>query len=128
METSDNAPSHYEAIGGAPAVREAVERFYQRVVTDPQLEHYFVDVELGRLKRHQVLLISQLLGGPTDYDGRTLAEAHSGLGINDADYDKVGGHLLGVLSELEVGPAVLAAIGDALAAVRADIVTVSAAE
>jgi hemoglobin len=123
QESSESPASQYDAIGGAASVKEAVERFYQRVVGDPQLAHYFADVDLPRLKRHQALLIGQLLGGPTDYDGRSLGDAHAGMGITGTDYALVGEHLLGTLAELQVGPQVLETIDGALASVRGDIVT-----
>jgi hemoglobin len=117
----------FDAIGGAESVRVAVDRFYQAVLGDETLSHYFAGVDLGRLKRHQALLITQLLGGPQEYDGRSLGEAHGGLGITGPDFERVGEHLLGTLAGLGVGDDVLAAMSGTLGAVRGDIVTADAA-
>ncbi|MFO7279757.1 MAG: group 1 truncated hemoglobin [Thermoanaerobacterales bacterium] len=114
--------SHYERLGGAPAVREAVDRFYDRVLGDPELAHYFTDVDMPRLKRHQVLLLSQVLGGPARYDGRELGEAHRGLGISSAHYDRVVDHLVAVLTDMGADEAALADAGNVLAGVKPDIV------
>src|SRR5688572_25498312 len=96
----DTPASHYDRLGGAPTIREAVDRFYALVLDDPDLAPYFVDADVTQVKRHQVLLLSQVLGGPASYDGRALGEAHRGLGVTEADYDKVVAHLVSVLVEL----------------------------
>ena len=115
--------SYYDALGGAPALREAVERFYARVLADPQLAPRFVGVDMARLKRHQALLLSQVLGGPQEYDGRSLADAHAGMAITPDEYALVGAHLTDVLTELGAGGEVIAAVGDTLTMVEPDIVT-----
>jgi hemoglobin len=114
--------NHYDRIGGGATVREAVDRFYALVLADDELAPYFTDVDLARLKRHQVLLLSQVLGGPTAYDGRELGDAHRGLGITDAQYDKVVAHLVSVLVELGADDEAIAAAGSVVAAVKPDIV------
>ncbi|MGH9235247.1 MAG: group I truncated hemoglobin [Acidimicrobiales bacterium] len=114
--------NHYDRLGGGAAVLEAVDRFYALVLADDELAPYFTDVDIARLKRHQVLLLSQVLGGPTAYDGRELGDAHRGLGVTDAHYDKVVAHLVSVLTELGADDEAIAAAGSVVAAVRPDIV------
>ncbi|HEX6418162.1 MAG TPA: group 1 truncated hemoglobin [Acidimicrobiales bacterium] len=115
-------PSHYERLGGAAAIQRAVELFYDRVLADDELAPYFTGTDMPSLRRHQVLLLSQVLGGPASYDGRALAEAHQGLRITGAHYDRVVDHLVGVLTELGADDDALAAAGAVVAAVRPDIV------
>jgi hemoglobin len=114
--------SHYERVGGAPALREAVDRFYTRVLADAELAPYFEGVNVAELKRHQVLLLSQVLGGPQAYDGRELGAAHAGLGITTGHYALVVGHLVAVFQELGVPEDVIAAAGEVVASVEPDIV------
>lgn len=124
-ETTDASPtpaSHYDRVGGKPAIREVVEQFYARVLDDDELAPYFTDADVSEVKRHQVLLLSQVLGGPAEYDGRELGAAHRGLGITSDHYDKVVGHLVAVLTDLGADDELLAAAGGVLAGVKADIV------
>ena len=124
-ETTDASPtpaSHYDRVGGKPAIREVVEQFYARVLDDDELAPYFTDADVSEVKRHQVLLLSQVLGGPAEYDGRELGAAHRGLGITSDHYDKVVGHLVAVLTELGADDEVLAAAGGVVAGVKGDIV------
>jgi hemoglobin len=123
---ADATPTHYDRLGGKPAIREAVERFYARVLADDDLIPYFTDADVPAVKRHQVLLLSQVFGGPQEYDGRDLAEAHRGLGITSAHYDQVVAHLVAVLVELGADDEVLAAAGEVVAGVKDDIVEAGA--
>lgn len=123
MSVSDVAPSHYERIGGAATIRVAVDRFYQLVVADPELAPYFADVDLAKLRRHQVQLLSAVLGGPVEYGGPELEIAHAGLGITEAHYAKVADYLTGVLRELAAPVDVIDATASVLHGVRDQIVT-----
>jgi hemoglobin len=121
--TSDDEPDVLGAVGGTSGIREAVERLYARLVADPAVSHYFEGVDMPRLKRHQVLLLSQLLGGPARYAGRDLTEAHAHLRVSAADYRCVIDHLVAVLTELEVPTTTIAEVGRTLRAFEADVVT-----
>ncbi|GAB3807250.1 group I truncated hemoglobin [Micromonospora zhanjiangensis] len=117
------AASHYERIGGAASVKAAVELFYKRVLADPDLAPYFGDTDMEQQRRHMVLMLTTVLGGPNNYAGRSLPEAHKPLHIPDEHYDKVGAHLVGTLTELGVPADILGAVQDILAQVRDQVVS-----
>jgi hemoglobin len=116
--------SIFDTIGGAAAVSVAVDKFYERVLSDPQLAHYFDNVDMDKLKSHQRAFIAAAIGGPSVYRGRDMATAHAKLGITGSDFDAVVGHLVATLTELEVPHEIIVDIGNALAPLRADIVSV----
>ncbi len=121
-QTTGTAVSDYEAIGGGPAVSAVVDDFYKRVLADPRLVPYFDGVDLPRLKRHQALLVTQVLGGPQNYDGRSLAEAHASMAINYDEFLAVLGHLAAALAAAGVPDDIIARAGAAVAATEPDIV------
>ncbi len=114
----------YDRIGGGPAVRQVVERFYALVLADPALSPFFENADLARLKRHQALLISQVLGGPAEYEGRALAQAHSGMGITKDDFGRVVLHLVVALREARVPQEIIGRVGEVLGGTEADVVDV----
>jgi len=118
--------SDYERIGGSPAVSQVVNRFYELVLADEQLVGFFSDVDMARLKRHQVLLISQVLGGPAQYDGEDLQQAHADLDISRDDFGRVVEHLVRALREAEVPGDIIDSVTDVLGGAESDIVTASA--
>jgi hemoglobin len=120
--------STYDSIGGAPAVRAAVDDFYARLLADRQLAAFFTGTDLQRLKAHQRAFIAAAIGGPEIFTGRELASAHAGLGIGDGDFDAVVGHLVGTLTALGVPENTIEQIGEALAPLRCAIVTAPRAD
>jgi hemoglobin len=100
-----------------------VDLFYQSILADPQLAGYFADTDLARLKRHQVQLVSQVMGGPVSYEGADLAQAHRGRGITDADFGRVVGHLVAALEAHSVPAEITGRVVAALGATQGDIVT-----
>ena len=50
--------SIYDSIGGAPAIRVAVDDFYARVLADARLAPFFTGTDLHRLKVHQRAFIA----------------------------------------------------------------------
>lgn len=119
---SETTVSDYQAVGGGPAVKVVVDDFYQRVLADPQLADYFDGVDMPRLKRHQALLVGKVLGGPADYDGRSLREAHLGLGVTKDHFDLVVGHLAGALQDAGVPDDIVGRAGAAVVATEPHIV------
>jgi hemoglobin len=92
----------FEELGGAPAVSAAVDSFYKRVVSDPELSVWFAGVELGKLKDHQRAFLAVGLGGPEFYEGRSMRTAHRGQRITDEAYTAALEHLAEALTELGV--------------------------
>ena len=124
VQTDRTSPeSDYIAVGGGPAVSAVVDLFYQRVLADPQLAGYFEGVDLVRLKRHQVQLVSQVMGGPTSYEGRELAAAHADRHITDEAFGRVVEHLIASLRAHSVPEDIIGRVVDALGATQGDIVT-----
>jgi hemoglobin len=116
------AVSDYDAIGGGPAVSAVVNDFYVRVLGDPQLAPYFEGVDMPRLKRHQVLLVTQVLGGPYNYDGRPLDEAHEDLEVDHDDFAAVAGHLTAAMQAAGVPEDIILRAIAAVASTEPDIV------
>jgi len=120
--------SIYDSIGGAAAVRAAVDDFYERVLADPGLALFFAQTDLQQLKAHQRSFIAAAIGGPEIFAGRDMAAAHAGLGITDGQFDAVVGHLVDTLTGLGVPAAIIGKIGAALAPLRESIVAAPAAQ
>jgi hemoglobin len=115
--------SDYERIGGGPAVTAVVDTLYARLTVDPQVGHYFEDISLPTQKRHMILMLTKVLGGPDTYAGRPLDEAHQPLGISDPDYDRVGETLMGILGEVGVPDDIQGRVVEVLGAVRPQVVS-----
>ena len=98
---------------------------------DPSLVPVFTgmlrqDGGRDRLENHMTHFLMGALGGPKRYSGRGMAAAHGGLGITGGQFDRVIGHVVTVLRDLDVPPAWIAEVGDTVAPLREAIVVAPA--
>ena len=112
----------YRAIGGHEAVAAVVDLFYQRVLADDLLAGFFAHIDLEALRRHQAAFLDRALDGPGRYRGRSIGEAHRGLGITAAQFERMLGHLDDALRDCDVPEAPAAALVGRIASLRDDVV------
>ena len=113
----------FDKYGGVPVVTEIVRDFYKRVMRRPNLRRYFVNVTLEAVIHHQIAFVSMVMGKtPHDYSGRSMKEAHRGIGITSASFELAAQLLSDTLVSAEVEPADIDAIMAKVASLRADIV------
>jgi truncated hemoglobin YjbI len=53
----------FDQIGGRSAVEAATELFYDKVLHDDSLRHFFEQVDMAHLHYQQAMFITMLLGG-----------------------------------------------------------------
>jgi hemoglobin len=95
------APSLYEQAGGDAVLRPAVDLFYRKVFQDAALFPFFDGIDRDRLKAHQLAFISHVLGGPDQYEGRELRDAHAAHRIEQRHFDSLTLHM--EIAFLEIG-------------------------
>ena len=97
--------SLYERIGGKSAVQATVAKLYEKILDDDLLAPFFDDVDVDTLRRSQSAFVTMAFGGPTQYTGKSLRDAHAPLverGLTDQHFDAVATHLKNAMEELEV--------------------------
>jgi len=111
----------YDRLGGEDAIAAVVDSFYDRVLGDERVEHYFEETDMSALRAHQTQFLSSVTGGPVEYDGQDLETAHEHLGIDVRDFKIVANHLDEALAEFDVSEddrkTVIAAVGELQSAV-----------
>lgn len=115
--------SLYSTLGEEVGIRKVVDDFYDRVLGDPALAPKFEGIDMATLRKHQVAMISAAAGGPNQYTGRAMAEAHAGLNITGEQFDKVVGHLVDSLASFGVSAEAIGQVGAALSPLKPDIVS-----
>ena len=96
----------FEQLGGAAAVDLAVNKFYERVLQDERIKHFFANVDMVKQRAHQKAFLTYAFGGTDKYDGRYMREAHQELvqnhGLNHEHFDAVAEDLMITLEEMGV--------------------------
>ena len=120
----------FERIGGDAAVNAAVDRFYQIVLADDRIKHFFADVDMERQHQHQKLFFKYAFGGMPNFPGRAMKAAHERLvnemGLNDSHFDAVMDDLGRALTDLNVPADLIAEAAAVAESTRADVLARSA--
>ena len=114
------AQSLYERIGGVNAISMVVDRFSDEVVKNPKLnenpalKEWNESGQLPGLKFMRTLWLCEQAGGPFQYTGKPMGEAHKDLKLTSEEFDEVGAEIASALDHFDVPEAekqeVLAAI------------------
>lgn len=92
----------FEKIGGRKAVEAAVDIFYTKVLGDPSISHFFESVDMKAQKGKQTAFLTFAFGGPNNYTGKDMRNAHKHMKLTEAHFSAVAAHLQSTLEELSV--------------------------
>ncbi len=94
--------SLFEEIGGEGAVDAAVDLFYKKVLADDRISQFFDSVDMENQLVKQKAFLTMAFGGPNDYSGKDMREAHKHMNLTEEHFGAVAENLVGTLNELGV--------------------------
>jgi hemoglobin len=104
-------PSLYERLGGIFAISAVVNRFSDEIITNPKLNlnpalkawnETEAPVRLPGLKFMRTLWVASLAGGPFEYTGLPLDEAHQDFHLTADEFAEVGAEIVRALDYYKV--------------------------
>ena len=116
-------PTLYQRLGGLDAIRAVVNDFDARLMADPRINAFFRGLDDEDFKAKLTAQICQATGGPCQYTGRSMREAHAQLNVTNADFDALVEDLAASLDHFNVGAREKSELLGALGGMRKDIVT-----
>jgi hemoglobin len=70
-----------------------VHDFYEDLLQDPTLGHFFDRVSITELAEHQTIFLTMVMGGPMGYTTGDVARSHSGMHIGHDEFEATIRHL-----------------------------------
>jgi len=113
----------YDQVGGASALEAVVDAFYDRVLADDHLEGFFRSTDMTKQRAFMRAFLAMALGGPNEYDGRPMKEAHEQLGITELHFGLFAGHLAATLEAASVSQDMVNEIVGLVAPLKPVVVT-----
>jgi hemoglobin len=105
-------PSLYERLGGAYAISAVVDHFSDQLVEkgtveeeNPQIKEWNENeaaTRLPGLRFLRTLWVCAIAGGPFEYTGQPLDDAHAELRLSPPEFDQVAAVLAGSLDHFNV--------------------------
>jgi len=97
--------SLYAQVGGKARIATIVDRFYEKILADPDMRPLFAKANMASIK-------AQALGGASDPKNRETAPAHAHLLRHSRQFERAATHLAVVLSEMNLAPDVVDRVMD----------------
>ena len=104
-------PSLYERVGGIFAIAAVVDRFSDEIITNPKLNvnpalkawnETEAEFRLPGLKFGRTQWVASLAGGPYEYTGLPLDEAHKDFHLTEEEFAEVGAEIVRALEYYQV--------------------------
>ena len=95
--------SLYDRLGGKLAITAVVDDFIGNVAADSRINQRFAGANIPRLKTMLVDQICQATSGPCTYTGRSMVDAHRGMGIKETEFNALVEDLVKSLDKFKVG-------------------------
>ncbi len=121
MSGSDEA-SLYQRIGGQTGVTTVVDNFLANVVDDNQINIRFANADMGKLRQLLIDQVCEATGGPCTYKGKTMLDAHKGMGVTKEEFESIAAHFSSAMVKASVDAQDQATIMGVLAGMYDDIV------
>ena len=115
--------SLFERLGREKVLFQVVEEFYNLVLQDHRVSGFFADVDMVRLRQHQLSFLSALLGGPESYSGRSMRSAHRTLQLKEHHFQAIADNLSEALRRFGVSEDDIVAVLQKVSAYQGEIVT-----
>jgi len=115
----------YDRLGQKPAIEVVTDKFLANVVADSRINAAFAHLDADGVAHLRGMLVDQICaatGGPCTYTGKSMKEAHAGMGITADQFDALVEDLRQALDEAGVQPADRDALLGALGGMHGDIV------
>lgn len=124
----DDAPKTklYDRLGGAKGIAKVVDDLFDIVVKHPKIrpvhKKHFAEGDVAGLKKKLRDQIGAATGGPEKYTGKSMKEAHRGMGITNDDFDALADCVRQALDANKVRAADRDELLRMLASMRKDVV------
>jgi hemoglobin len=112
----------YDKLGGEETIGKVVDYFYDLVLADDTVNHFFANTDMDKQRRHQTKFISFALGGPNQYTGQSMAKVHAGMNLQGVHFDAIVKHLHDALEHFGVQEADINQALSTVATLRDDVI------
>lgn len=94
--------SLFDKLGGSGSIDAAVDIFYRKVLADDRISHFFDTIDMDSQHTKQKAFLTMAFGGPNNYTGKDMREAHKRMNLTEEHFTAVAECLVGTLKDLNV--------------------------
>ncbi|QGY79561.1 group I truncated hemoglobin [Sphingorhabdus lacus] len=92
----------FEQFGGREGLTKIMDDVMVRWLANPRTKPFFENSDQDRIKLQLVEQFCVIMKGPCEYSGRTMAEAHRGMNVNEGSFYALVEELQITLNKMDV--------------------------
>ena len=116
--------SLYVRLGGAAVIYVVVKIWYEKILQDDRIKHFFEGVDMASQRMKQRNLLTVAFGGPNNYTGLDLRAGHAHLvaqGLNDDHFDAMAENIQTTLQDMGMTAALISEVMAVVESFRDDV-------
>jgi len=114
--------SLYEKIGGQAVIENLVDEFIKNIANDKQVFHYFKKSDVTHFRNGFISHFCDVIDGPCEYKGDSMVDIHTGMNINEADFNRIVELLIDAMEKVGINYQLQNEVLSRLAPMRKDII------
>jgi hemoglobin len=114
--------SLYDRLGGKPALSAVVGELWNVVSQDARINGRFAHTKPDAFGGQLVEFLCQASGGPCQYQGRNMKDAHTGMHLSAGDFDALAEDTAKVLDKFKVPATEKGEVLGLLGSLKGDVV------
>lgn len=114
--------SLYERLGGKPALEAVVGELWAITSKDPRINKYFAATKPDAFASQLVDFLCQASGGPCQYKGKDMKDAHTGMRLTAADFDALADNTAKTLDKFKVPAQEKSEVMNMLGSLKGDVI------
>lgn len=120
-EKVDTSNLYFE-LGQQKGLESLTDAFIQRIAQDKQIMPYFAKSSVKHFKKGFISHLCDVSDGPCQYDGDSMVDIHTGMNVNEADFNRVVELLVLAMEDVGIGYTTQNKLLAKLAKMRGDII------
>src|SRR5580698_339290 len=95
-------PTLYDQLGGKGGIDAITDGFLTNLANDSRIAHFFAKTDIDKFRSMLVKQFCFVSGGPCQYDGKSMLEAHKDINVTNADFNALVEDLEKAMDDLHV--------------------------
>lgn len=111
----------YDQLGGQEKIELIVDKFIKEIEFDAVIFNHFKDSDVTRFREKLIEQLCVETGGNCQYTGDSMEKVHTGMNINEADFNRTVDLLINAMTKADISYPLQNRVLAKLAPMRADI-------
>lgn len=114
----------YDKIGGQEGIEKLVDAFIKRIAQDKAILPYFAKSSVKHFKQGFINHLCVIASGPCQYTGDTMVDIHTGMNINEGDFNRVVELLVQAMEDVDISYPLQNKVLAQLATLRGEVIKI----